>query len=204
MNAREFGVLFERLAQVWEGADWGEDTAGGYERVLEDLPGEAVLVALASYEAEGHPFRPNAGQLWKRTIELLLDVPDFDEAYPLIQRLVKSGYGGPLDGIDFRGRPTRAREVCEQIMERMHPKVREFVVGLGKPQLLEDASNEDHGSVRLRRKYEDFLKRVHRDVALAGIEGADDLPAVQRARREGPRHLRTALGDAVKELGPGA
>ena len=204
MTTEEVGRLIRRVAEQWPGAEWDESAIQGLGKTLADVPGGHVNAALESYIAEGARFAPTAGQLWRRATEMRTNAPDWETAYAELRRLGKAGYMSPYYGYENGSGYSATIERCTKVMKDWPDILRNFVQDMGRTQLVEDLTHTDNGQARLREKYRVYVERAIVNIRLAGIEGADDLPRVQEARRQAPRHLGETVKRIAGELGPGS
>ena len=204
MTAEEFGRVGNRLLDAWPKHMQDKAVAKTYG-ILAELPYEQVMAAIESYHREAREFAPSAGTIYQRANETRVNAPDWEWAYAQLRRLRAMIASPHFDMTDGRGRPSRNKERTEEIVAEWPPVLRNFVEDCGYGQLAENLTNEEHGEVRLRQKYGTYVNRAIQDVAMANIrvEGAEDLPRIQDARRNAPRHLGEVMGDTLKRLGPG-
>lgn len=207
MRAQEFAAqVGPRLLRAWTNSRLEQpDVMTHYADVLQDLPMAHVIAAVTSYEAEGREFAPSAGALRKRVIEMQIDAPPWHGAWEWIRRLPHAGY---LDRTYYdprrEGPAAKGAEWhCWRIFEEMPAPVRAFCRQLGRSQLVDNLFDQQNGEARLREKYAKFLSECVQTEVLAQVEGADDLPRVERAKREQATTMGELMGAVVKELGDG-
>jgi hypothetical protein len=206
VTPNELSRVAERLMDTWPNSNLRDaKLMAPYTDLLAELPFEPVMVTVEEFRRENREFAPKAGSIYQRTLERLVNAPQWEEAYAQLRRLHYSMASPYYEWTDASGR-SRQKEVVERIMADWPRVLRNFVEDCGRSQLVENLGNEEHGEARLRTKYNAYVSKAIQQVATANIqvEGADELPHVREARRQAPRHLGDVLERVVGELGPGA
>jgi len=82
MNVTEVPALVKTIASLWPNAPtYTEAHLEAFYAVLEPVPSDAVRAALVSLSREGRPFPPNAGELYRRSEDLVAPTPDATAAW---------------------------------------------------------------------------------------------------------------------------
>lgn len=176
------------IRDTWPHSPLPDSTLQTWGEELSDLPVEHVAAAVRALAADGREHAPHYGIIRRKVTELTLDPPDWASVLHEIGRIARKPV--TIAEADDDGGLRRLRPRDEAIAQAS-PLVRAFIgrVGWVGIQARLDTGNDE---ARLRRMWEDFVERAHRDSNYAAIEA----PGLRALSNGGPRKI----GDVVGEL----